>query len=181
MSDDYIGGTDMKNRILGILMALTVVCFSGCGLNDLYEQATLPDKIATEQATTIMNCFKTGETVELKNAFCKAVADTHNLDEEINEAIQFIDGNIISDGEWHFFEESASSWRDGVQTESQVSPRIVNILTDTGKTYEIYFHAYIICNHNNNYIGITKIDIYEDDGTKSFEDIPKIRIGEFVE
>ena len=172
----------MKQRIICVLLfVFCIICFSSCGSNNLYEQASLPDKIATEQATIIMNCFKTGETIELKNAFCKAVADTHNLDEEINEAIQFIDGDIISDGKWRFFEESVSSWRDGVKTESQVSPRIVNIITDTGKTYEIYFHAYIICHRNNNYIGITKIDIYEDDGTKSFEDIPKIRIGEYVE
>lgn len=168
MSDDYIGGTDMKNRILCILMALTVVCFSGCGLNDLYEQATLPDKIATEQATTIMNCFKTGETVELKNSFCKAVADTHNLDEEIKEAIQFIDGDIISVGKWYAMSEAGSSWENGKQIECHISPRMKNVETSLNKQYTISFFAYVTYMDDEELVGITRITVRDTETNETY-------------
>lgn len=168
-----------KVKYILVIMLCSIV-LSGCGLfkeTELYKDTTLPNRISTQQGEAIMNCLKTGESDELKSYFCKAVSDSHNLDAEIDEALKFIEGKIISDGTWRYFTSSETSWREGEETLCTVSPSIVDIQTDAGEVYQIHFHAYVICKENKDYVGITYISISKKD---VYDTDPEVQIGEYV-
>ncbi len=57
--------------------------------------------------------------------------------------MNFYEGITISYDEIH---GSGGGWsvRDGKITKMDISPHIYNIVTDSGNTYEIIFHSYIV-------------------------------------
>lgn len=165
----------MKRLIcIMLVFAFSSFLFTGCKTKKNSAGA-----IARKQAEIILECLKTGEKEELKALFCERVKNTHNLDKEIQEAIDFIDGEIVGDVKLEAMFESGSSVTDGMVIDSHITPKIKKIKTSADKEYSIYFHAYII-NANDNYVGITKIDIYEEDDSKEVEDLNSVRIGEYV-
>ncbi len=120
-----------------------------------------PKETALNSATTILNALKTGETEELKNLFCEEIKDTHDLDEEILSAIEFIDGNIIEDGTWYGMSSGGTSIRDGQIVRQTIHPGMQDIKTDTGKIYRITFVSYLVTD-DNKHIGMTNIVIYDE-------------------
>ena len=132
----------MGNLVRGEFNVKKIICiilsilFSLLSLTACSSEPS-PSKIAKKQATAIINCFKTGETDELKSLFCEQVASTHDLDTEIQEAFDFIDGNIISNGKWYGMGEGGKSVRNGVVAKSDIHPIIKNLKTDTEKKYKL--------------------------------------------
>ena len=116
--------------------------------------------ISQHYAQVILDCLK--EKVnedELITLFCKKVNDTHDLKNEIMAVRAFIEGDIISDGEWYAMSEAGSLWKDGEKIESYISPRMKNIETSLNKQYTISFFAYVIYVIDEELVGVTRITI----------------------
>lgn len=163
----------MKKRLKCFLLIFLTAFCSGCNPSEPYIQnamdflsnvgveSTRDETIEKSEmyANAILDALKTNKTIKLSGMFCEKVKTSHNVDEEIAEAIKFIDGDIINEGELSGMSESGSSWRDGEKTESYINPRIKQIETDSGKKYDISFFAYIIHDKDMSYVGITRITI----------------------
>ena len=150
------------NAILIILLSSYIL--SGCTDNINSSQNT-----SQHYAQVILDCLKekTNED-ELITLFCKKVDATHDLKNEIKAAKYFIEGDIISNGEWYAMSESGSSWKDGEQIECYISPRIKNIETSLNKKYTISFFAYVIYMHNEELVGITRITIRDTETNETY-------------
>ena len=77
----------MKKLIL-IIMALLLLI-----LNTGYRSATDP---GYEQASEILRCFDEEDSEGLKSLFCEEIQNTHNLDEDIKNALDIYQGKTIS-------------------------------------------------------------------------------------
>lgn len=143
-------------KIICVLLSAVMFFITAC--SDGSKELS-PSSIAKEQATTILDCLKTGETEELKSLFCEDIQNTHDLDKEIADAIEFIDGTVIDDGTWWGMSEGGKSVRDGIVTELHIDPGIDNILTNKQKSYSLFFHTNIICVEDEGKVGMTYVII----------------------
>ena len=105
---------------------------------------------------TVFNCFKEKNFSEINSLFCDKSKESHNLEEEFNVAIQFIDGEITTSNPKIVLINSGESIDNGIVTRSDKIYQICDVKTDTGKTYEILFHMYT-SNDDESKIGITNI------------------------
>lgn len=148
-------------KLMGIILAMSVICFSACEYKYEYDAA---HEMAINSTNILLNAFKTGETEELKNLFCDAIKSTHDLDKEILSAIDFMGGNITNDGDYsQGMNISSQSIRDGITTQLSISPRIEGLVTTQNKTYNISFHSFMVYTDNAQLVGMTRITIYDAD------------------
>ena len=148
----------MKKVIMSFLISmLYLLSATGCNIDENILHA---GETSTQYAGIILDCFKgNSEPDTLKTLFCEKVSSTHNLDDEILSAIEFIDGNIIDDGEWSRMSAGGQAWDNGELTDCHIKPLMKSIKTDTGKIYDISFYAYLVY-YNKEYVGITRITIF---------------------
>ncbi len=158
-------------KLISIFLVLTVstLCFAGC----IGVGFATPEEKAKQQSSQIIKCFENKDKDRLKSMFCKTVSDKCNLDEEIQEAFDFINGEIVSYDEPHGISGGAS-FEDGERIRQSLRGHISYIKTDTDKTYNLRFHSYLIFKANKNNVGVTNISlILQND--KVYD------IGEFIE
>ena len=146
-------------RVICIMLvfAFSSFLFTGCKTKKNSAGA-----IARKQAEIILECLKTGEKEELKALFCERVKNTHNLDKEIQEAIDFIDGEIVEDGKWIGMSEGGKSVDEGVVVKLDIHPSIIDLKTDNQNTYSIFFDTYLVYNDKKENVGITYIIISDE-------------------
>ena len=148
---DYMGQKEGAKRMiylkqLGIALIVMFV-FVGCSfINEDKEQkkeGKSPMEYATEQSEYIMECIVNKDKEGLKSVFSKHIAQTHDLDKEIDEFFKFIDGEIISYDEPEGY-EGGYTRKDGEYTEKELQGRIRNIRTDKKKVYNVSIFIYQI-------------------------------------
>ena len=146
-------------RVICIMLvfAFSSFLFTGCKTKKNSAGA-----IARKQAEIILECLKTGEKEELKALFCERVKNTHNLDKEIQEAIDFIDGEIVEDGKWIGMSEGGKSVDEGVVVKLDIHPSIIDLKTDNQNTYSIFFDTYLVYNDKKENVGMTYIIISDE-------------------
>ena len=146
-------------RVICIMLvfAFSSFLFTGCKTKKNSTGA-----IARKQAEIILECLKTGEKEELKALFCERVKNTHNLDKEIQEAIDFIDGEIVEDGKWIGMSEGGKSVDEGVVVKLDIHPSIIDLKTDNQNTYSIFFDTYLVYNDKQENVGMTYIIISDE-------------------
>lgn len=141
-------------RIL-VLFVASVIVILGCGKKHIQ-----PWRVAQQYAETVIDCAKQRDSEGIKELFCKEIQETHDLDEEIEELLDIIDGNIISydepDGE---SSGNTSDW-DGV-IEQEISGHINGIKTDKGGRYIINVFGFTEYRNHKEYIGITGMNIID--------------------
>jgi hypothetical protein len=173
----------MKNLCLFLSLSFL---FTGCGfiLQPLGSEGNeiINDGTAQRLSAEVMEYIKDGDIESLKNLFCLTIQETHDLDKEIAEALEFIDGEIISHDEPHGITGDAKV-RDGEWIELGLSGRISNIVTDTGYIYRIRFHSHAIYKANNDNVGITYIRILSEEYNRqnNLPEWAQHTIGEFIE
>ena len=140
-----------------LVFALSSFLFTGCKTKKNSAGA-----IARKQAEIILECLKTGEKEELKALFCERVKNTHNLDKEIQEAIDFVDGEIVEDGKWIGMSEGGKSVDEGVVVKLDIHPSIIDLKTDNQNTYSIFFDTYLVYNDKKENVGMTYIIISDE-------------------
>lgn len=148
----------MKRLIcIMLVFAFSSFLFTGCKTKKNSAGA-----IARKQAEIILECLKTGEKEELKALFCERVKNTHNLDKEIQEAIDFVDGEIVEDGKWIGMSEGGKSVDEGVVVKLDIHPSIIDLKTDNQNTYSIFFDTYLVYNDKKENVGMTYIIISDE-------------------
>lgn len=143
-------------KISSVFFLLLLFLLSGCIIQ-------IDSTEAEKQTDIVLNAFKTGETEELEGLFCKKIADNCDLDAQLKEAINFIDGNIIEDGHRRGMSEAGNVYKEGVKVDSHIRPYIEKIKTDSNKYYTISFSSYLIYNDDPDYVGMTLLSVYETD------------------
>lgn len=149
---------------LFVISVCAILCtMSGCNrvtwVVDVPNWELNASEIAKEQAGIILDCLKTGNYKKLEEQFCENISSTHDLKAEIAEAIEFIDGNIIDDGNWSGMASAGETVDNGEITKLDINPSMYNVKTDTGKEYLIWFDSYLIYKKEPNNVGIIYIII----------------------
>jgi len=116
------------------------------------------DSIAKQNGKQFMDYLIDGDAESIKNMFCQRTLQLADFDEQFQTAMDFIDGNIVSYGE--IGSGGAGEYtRNGKITVMDVTPYIENIVTNTGKTYEIILYMFIYFEGHDDVIGITALGI----------------------
>ena len=135
---------------------------------------------ANNQGEEILRCFNEGDKEKFKSMFSKRQRERKELDSEIDEAMKFIDGKIIS----HYpscFGGDSDAIDDGEVTYINVSLNIDDIKTDTGKKYTLSGLYYIKNKKDPNNIGLIVVTIYEEqvENDTDYSDNPQVTIGKY--
>lgn len=168
----------MLKKICIVIISVTTLLLTGCNF-DSVEYKT-PDQKAEERQNDIMQCFINKDKGTLKSYFSEYVIDNHtDIDTQIDEAFDFIDGEIVSYDE-PFARTTRNSERQsyGATTE--------NIITDKGTEYWIVFAGTLTDDENPDYVGVnsikiinlTQADLPETDDTQEEAEPHIIYIGE---
>lgn len=166
-----------KNKIIGGLSVLSLMIYlSGCRVLDIADnlidnikqESKLPTNLETAQE--LLNCFNNEDASALKEMLCERSRKLDDIDEQIQDAFDFIDGDITSFNE-NVTGSEGKSTRYGTTTELDRFFSIDEILTDTEQEYTIYVSENLIYQNDPKREGITQITI-EDESDES-----KITIG----
>ena len=138
----------------------------GCSKVDNKEENETPSMMASRQGEEIMGYVVKKDKEGLKSMFSKYVTENYDLDKEIDEFFEFIDGEIVSydepDGDGtggHYSSDESRRIR-------KLGGWIENIKTDRGKTYSISFLSYYVYNSNKDKVGIDIIGVNDEDTWK---------------
>ena len=157
----------MTFKYLTVIL-LIMVAFTGCSFinkdTEKNEDYQSPKEYATEQSEYIMECIVNKDKEGLKSVFSKHIAETHNLDKEIDEFFEFIDGEIISYDEPEGY-EGGYRMRYGEYTEKVLTGEINNILTKNGANYSVGMRMYSIYKENRDHEGVSIINIIKEGDT----------------
>lgn len=165
---DNVGlwGKHMRVKyILSVTFCALIVC-TGCMKSEQKEDIA-PDRQAKIYADNIIECFEKEDNDSLYVLFSQSMRDEHDLNNEIEQAFGFIDGQIIS------YDTPEASSGGGIMrgTEGEVkstfSGWITDVKTDIGGEYTIFFGGYLKDDDDENNIGLSAIRIrnvtlYED-------------------
>lgn len=123
----------------------------------------------------VMEAFQKRDTEQLKWLFCKKSIATENLDEQIEGAFRFIEGNISSEiNRRDIMTGGEKAVNEGECIRMYIGTDINNIYTDVEKKYSIHFSAYAINQKYEEKVGISELTIYDE------ESDDKYTIGEFI-
>ena len=147
----------MKKILAYLIILITIVTLYGCG-DPNYKT---PSEIGQMKNKTIMEALKAKDKEKLKNVLAKAMQNQENIDEEIDNLMNFIDGNIVSydDVELAFPGEGKSD-EDG-WIYRVYDGETENIITDTGKKYELKYYMYYVNRNHKDYEGVTQVELYD--------------------
>ncbi len=151
----------MKKILCVILLIINMVSMCGCANgapNEFKEGKSL--------ALEVLRCLDEEDTESLKSLFCEEVQSTHNLDEEIKEAMEYYDGKTV---EYRNIQiGGGDSVRDGKIVKLDIVPVVRNVETDAQKKYNIAIHSYLIYEEKPSCVGITYINIIDKDNDMEF-------------
>lgn len=162
----------MKKCLKEIAIAVLLLIFTACSYSN--KDYTYPPK---QLAEDIMVCFLEEDAELLKGYFSEYIKQLYNVDSQIEEAFNFIEGDIISYDE-PFGDESGSSVKDGEWIESKFYGKISNIKTDEDKKYKIIINSFDINKNNPEKVGCFKIIVIDTTTDSESEEIKKCTIGE---
>ena len=147
----------MKKILAYLIILITIVTLYGCG-DPNYKT---PEQIGQMKNETIMEALKAKDKEKLKNVLAKAMQNQENIDEEIDNLMNFIDGNIVSydDVELAFPGEGKSD-EDG-WIYRVYDGETENIITDTGKKYKLKYYMYNVNRNHKDYEGIIQVILYD--------------------
>lgn len=141
-------------KILSYIMFL-IVTVTLCGCGD--PNYMTPEQIGQKQNETIIEALKAKDKEKLKKVLAKAMQNQENIDEEIYNLINFIDGNIIS-----YDDIGLASPGEGSSDEQGLIYEVYdgetqNIVTDTGKKYELEYFMYYVNRNHKDYEGVFQV------------------------
>lgn len=140
-----------------VLSALTG-CFGDNFIDSGYE--------GQQKSKELLQYLSDNDAEGLKGMFCNTTKSSPDLDDQIQEAMEFFEGKIESHDSLVGISGGGQSIDDGKTTKLDICPHITNIKTDAGKTYEILFYSYLVRVDDENRVGISEIDITSSDGEK---------------
>lgn len=155
-------------KYLGVFMLLITLFLTGCSLSteslDFDFSTDHSHHLATDYSynlsAEIIRCFNEKDSEDLKSLFCTNTQNYYNIDREILTTFSFYNG--ISES---YSVKNASrmgdGYKDGKMYVEHFSPKITNIVTDTGNIYSIGFTAYSVYDYDPGWVGIGVIALYD--------------------
>lgn len=146
-----------------IIILLIGLLVSGCGKINKGQKRIASYKLPDYQAEIIIEGIKTKNASIIAEQFCPYVKENYpDLEEQIDEWMEFIDGEIIS------YDNPQKSPFLGEYCYGTVKYRcyevsIENVKTSTGKTYSIGHGVDTENIYHPEFIGITEMCIFDED------------------
>lgn len=138
-------------------LIISALIFTGCQIVENINNRTNASNVATEHAELVLKCFEEKNAEDLKSLFCSCVAETHDLDKEIQAAFDAFEGSITDKGYWSDMGVVGAQTEDGKLVKQTIAPYLENILTDAGGKYTIAFNEFLILSENPELVGVTHI------------------------
>ena len=155
----------MKRKALFLAVLLTTVVITSCSVKKL----TYSSAIAKENCEEIMDYLSNNDEEELKKMFCKRTAEGGLFEIEIEKAMEFFQGEVVShDSLIGTSCAGGHSARGGKIMKLDIRPHISNIETDADKTYDIRFYSYLIYEEDKDVVGISQLTITDMDTDEEF-------------
>lgn len=174
----------MKSRFFQVLLLLTtmVITLTDCKppSKTNSEEYKSPGDLAKERQTEIMECFINKDAETLKSFFSEYVIEAYpDIDTQIDEAFNFLDGEIAS------YDEPFSS-ESGIKEKKDYGATTRKILTDKGTEYTIAFKGWLSNKEDPLKEGITVIVIrnetiktrLESNGDENLDELFRVCIGD---
>lgn len=158
----------MKKILAYIMILIVIVTLCGCGDPNYMT----PGEIGQKQNETIMEALKAKDKEKLKEGLAKAFQNQENIDEEINNLINFIDGNIVSYDNIGIASAGRGSSDEKGWIYRVYDGETLNIVTDTGKKYELEYFMYHVNRKHRDYEGVFQIWIYDTEKYTEENDYP---------
>lgn len=151
----------MKKLIsIFILLIINIFIFTGCTHSES-SVSLPPDEMARLQSVSVMECFENEDIEGLKSMFCNEISYSHDLEQEITEAFDYIKGKIIS------YDEpdgtvGGKTIKHGETTKLEFMGNVKNIKIDEneGVVYSLYFNSYVVHQEDASKVGVTNIRIF---------------------
>ncbi len=136
-------------RIILTVVSIGIALLAGCDPSNPLGDRGLAAK---QKAEKVVSHLKHGNSEALKDMFCDELKGNSNFDEKINEAMKFIDGEILS-------YKTVGGGGGSSETWERLSPRVTQIETERGKSYKIYLSIYTK-NSDPDKLGIHQFQIH---------------------
>ena len=167
-------------------MVSICVLLQGCTKEESDDNSTeekeykTPLMMASRQGEEIMGYVVKKDKEGLKSMFSKYVTENYDLDKEIDEFFEFIDGEIVSYDEPDGDETGVVDSPDESGKIKRIGGKIKNIKTSKGRNYSIYFNNYYLYNPNKDRVGMDSIGVIDEDsweGEIPYKTVEKYWIG----
>lgn len=139
-------------KLIIVFVTISLTLFCGCAVRT--QDVTSGRELGKE----VLRCFDEEDSEGLKALFCEEIQNTHNLDEDIKNAMDIYQGKTIS------YKIIGGTGGETVENGKIVlkdeNIQIGEIKTDTGNEYVIVIYSYVINEEYPNRIGISAIDIF---------------------
>jgi len=136
----------MIKKICIVIVSVTTLLLTGCNFDG--EEYKTPDRQAKDLQSDIIECFINQDKETLKSFFSEYVIDNYtDIDTQIDEAFDFIDGEIVS------YDEPFSR-AAGPSDKKSYGADTNNIKTDKGTEYSISFKGWLTNDEEPDKIGI---------------------------
>lgn len=143
-------------KLIGVIVLNLLLIFftGGCA----YKEGIATEDQAKAKAESIMEYIENKDRTSLVSLFSEYTMHSCNLQAEAEELINFINGDIVSEGNVSviYYQESIREDNAGAE---QYEIRIDNIQTDTSEQYEIVYDYYISQNPDDDYNGVNLLMI----------------------
>ena len=106
---------------------------------------------------TVLYCFEEKDSSGLEKLFCDEIKESHDLDIEIQNVFQYMEGNVVSYKIESGIEQE--SIENGSAVKREINMLIKHIKTDSGKEYIISFVYREVDIENPSKVGITKLSV----------------------
>ena len=143
-----------KSVGISMLLLLLISFLTGCS----YGQGKSPDKVALAQGDSIMSYIEKKDCDGLVDMFSTYAKDSYDLEKEVADLINFIDGTVVSYGD--VSRSSMSGHFLGYGRYRNVYDILIkDVKTDSSKQYEILYVFYISDDQNDSYNGLIAIRV----------------------
>ena len=155
-----------KKIFIIMVLSIIVLNFSSCVFIPLFDNSDEQNVFTVKaqmknDCKEIIRCLEEKDSDTLKNMFCEKLLNNYeNIDEDIEQAMVFFQGNITSYGNVLYGDDD--SFINGECVKFSASPIIDPITTDSGKEYSIVYNEHIIDVENPEKIGISYIEICDE-------------------
>lgn len=152
-----LSGCDYMKKNLICVLIITIFILSSCGGRYEIKNSRHSDEISE----IIISCFDDKDVDKMKDIFCSYVQDMDNLEDEIEDAFDEVEGKVISYNSVYY--GSDGSIRDGKWKIKRDQTEIREIETDKGEEFIIKFSEYIIYDEDKDKEGVYFIQLRDKD------------------
>ncbi len=147
-----------------LICMIGTMCFCSKNESNLEYYKVYPNELNQEASRiyeVALDAFKNEDITKLENEFSEFAKENANLNDEIANAFEFIEGNITT-VEDSYVGEGASSKDPQGYLNADYAVTLYNVRTDKYKTYEIRIYGVFFDRNNKQKQGIDHIVIFDE-------------------